>query len=306
MDIEPLQCFKALADESRVRVLNLARHREMNVSEIVEALKMGQSRVSRHLKILADTGLVVSRRDGTWVLYRVPGAGSAAEALDSLEPLLDAEPHLDGDRNEASRLVQQSRQRTQRFFDSVAPHWDDLKADIIGDTDLSGAIMEHIGSCGCAADLGCGTGDLLTCLLRHADHVVGVDSSAEMLARARERFSANGAAVDLRIGEIEHLPMRDGEADFGVLNLVLHHLADPAAGIAEAARVLAPGSVLVITDFVRHTEESMRSDYGDRWLGFSQEELGTWFSAAGLVETGRTTLGVKRDLAVAVHSAKKS
>jgi ArsR family transcriptional regulator len=130
-------------------------------------------------------------------------------------------------------------------------------------------------------DLGCGTGDLLTVLREKGDRVIGVEKSPKMLEEARRRFAGTGNHIDLRIGEMEHLPLREGEADAAVINMVLHHLPDPAAAFPEVYRILKLGGGFIIVDLITHDVESMRERYGDRWLGFAEKDIKKWLEKSG-------------------------
>ena len=162
-------------------------------------------------------------------------------------------------------------------------------------------------------DLACGTGTMTWLLTQRGYEVIGVDGSPRMLELARRRFgrasdaedAEDGAGVSLRIGELDHLPLRDGEADFACINLVLHHLSHPEAAIREMARVLRPGGVVLVTDFDRHQDETMRNVYGDRWLGFTREELTTALKAAGLEPVDCRRREVKMGLALHLVLARK-
>lgn len=133
-------------------------------------------------------------------------------------------------------------------------------------------------------------------LKKKADRVIGIDRSAKMLEQARHRFSGNGNGIELRIGEIEHLPMRDAEADGAVVNMVLHFLPAPEIGLIEAARVLKKGNVLVIVDIDKHDNEEMRTRYGHRWLGFSESEIGAWLNNAGFVIDDASQYNIQKGL----------
>jgi ArsR family transcriptional regulator len=143
-------------------------------------------------------------------------------------------------------------------------------------------------------------------MLQRARKVVGVDGSPRMLALARRRCAGAGEAVQLRLGELEHLPLRYGETQAAVLNLVLHHLRAPLAGLHEACRVLASGGLLLVTDFARHAREELRERFGDRWLGFSPAELEGWLEEAGLILEERAEVALPRGLAALIVCARKS
>ncbi len=297
-----LHQLKSLADETRLRIFNLLLKHELNVNDIVAALDLGQPRVSRHLKILSDAGLVISRRDGSWVFYRAaegPGIRGEYRAL------------IEGDETMAreleklkEKLHEKGREKTV-FYDAMAPEWDSLKRGIIGNAHITGEIIRRMGRCGTAADLGCGTGELLPLMKGKASRVIGVDRSPRMLDEARRRMGRNGKSIELRIGELEHLPMRDGEADLAVVNMVLHHLTAPPEGIREAARVLKKGKRLIIVDLEKHGREEFRQSYGHRWLGFTGEEMSRWLKDAGFAVAETRMFDTGRGLNVALFAATK-
>lgn len=292
----PLAWFKALADETRLRLVRILSRQELAVAEIVAVLGMGQSRVSRHLGILVGCGLLASRRDGAWTFYRAATTGPAADFLERVAPCLEqGGPPEDFTAVEA--VLRERRSETRRLFNAIAPDWGRLRREILGECDPAALVREVMPQVGTAVDLGCGPGDLLPSLAERAAAVIGVDSSPSMLALA-ERRSA-GLAVSVRMGELEHLPMADGEADFAVLCLSLHHLADPQAALAEARRVLTPQGRLVIIDFTPHGDETMRRRFGDRWLGFSREQLSAWLDRSGFTLTDWSAYPVNKGLVAA-------
>ncbi|MCP5102073.1 MAG: metalloregulator ArsR/SmtB family transcription factor [bacterium] len=273
--------FKALSDDTRLRLLNLFLHYELNVNEIVTVMGMGQSRISRHLKILADNKLLTFRRDGLWTFYSAAGAGEGHAFIESIKYLFQNDPEFVKDLEAAQRVLDERSKETVRFFDSIAEDWEKLKREIIGSVDLNRLILENIPDSDTIVDLGCGTGDLLTPLGEKAGRVIGVEKAPRMLEEARARFAGHEKNIDLRIGELEHLPLREGEADLAVVNMVLHHLPEPEKAIREVHRVLKKGDRFIIVDILKHDQESMRERYGDRWLGFSEMEMEKWLETNG-------------------------
>ncbi|TWI72461.1 ArsR family transcriptional regulator [Desulfobotulus alkaliphilus] len=272
---------KALSDPTRIRLIHILDRHELSVNEIVAVMGMGQSRISRHLKILTDAGLLSCRRDGVWAFYGVPSEGSGRNYVTAVREWLRQEPELEADMVRAAEVLEARRKSTSRFFDTIATEWDRLRLEILGTFDLNAALLERAGKPGLAVDLGCGTGELLRGLAARARSVIGVDYSMEMLAEAERRFRAEGIEGDFRLGAIEHLPVANGVADLAVISLALHHLPDPEGGIRDAARILAPGGVLLLADFDRHEKEFLRERFGDRWLGFAEETIRRFLDGAG-------------------------
>ena len=302
--MEIIRYCKALADETRARLVNVLLEYELNVGEIVQVMEMGQSRISRHLKILSDSGLVDVRRDGLWAFYRASDEGPGRAFLDGVTALFEGEADLKRDRNRAEKVIRERTAATRQFFDEIAPDWDRMTADVLGDLDLGREIQKRLPECGCAADLGCGPGDMLEILARTSDMVIGVDNSPKMLELAEERFSGD-AAMSLRIGEMTHLPLRDWEADCTVMSLVLHHLTNPMDAIREAGRVLKIGGRLIIAEFDQHENEIMRNEYGDRRLGIPREKMLEWLDQARFDTTDVTEFSVNMGLVVVVYEAEK-
>lgn len=280
-----LSCFKALSDPTRLRLVHLLMKYELSVNELVHVLEMGQSRISRHLKILSDAGLLTSRRNGLWVFYRGAESGKAGDLLNALDSFMPRDECSLRDRNRAAAIMAERDQRSRTFFNAVAENWDELNHEILGDFDIPSQVAARMpANCRTAVDLGCGTGAVLQRMLAKSENVIGVDDASGMLAHCRGRLSTSARLPDnlsLRIGELSHLPLRDHEADFASVNLVLHHLADPAAGLAEIHRILSPGGSLFISDFLLHDNESMRTRYGDQWLGFEEGRLLRMLELAG-------------------------
>jgi len=308
--MKEVNLFKALADETRLRLVNLALNYELNVNEIVSTLKMGQSRISRHLKILTDSSILSSRKDGLMSFYAASKEGTGREFLDRVEYLLHKEPVFKSDLDEAGKVMNERSMETERFFDSIAEDWEKLKKEILGDLDINELIMQHIPSRGTLVDLGCGTGDLLVSLANKGEKVIGVEKSSRMLAEARLRFHGQDQKIDLRIGELEHLPLGDGEADLAVTSMVLHHLPEPQKALAEINRILKKESLFVIVDLESHDLEKMRERFGDRWLGFKKEDIHTWLEEAGFqiktFEHFTLKKGLQGFMAISIKNRKKN
>jgi ArsR family transcriptional regulator len=245
------------------------------------------------------------------VFYRAAENGPGKAFLAAMASFLEDDPAARADLDMAGRIVEDRALKTRQFFNAIAEDWDALNREVLGDFDLAGAVCAAVpAKCGVAADLGCGTGMVLERMRFHVREGIGVDGSPRMLELARRRFAASGGEagggmqVSLRIGELEHLPLRDGEAHFACINLVLHHLSDPLPALKEIRRILQPGGMLLATDFDKHGNEQMRKDYGDRWLGFDENMLRDMFAKAGFTPRRTTRRPVGKGLCVLLALAE--
>lgn len=311
--MDPLNGFKALADESRLRIFTLLLNHELNVNELVSVLDMGQSRISRHLRILTDSGLLKCRRDGLWSFYSVPQNGEMKDFIKAVSGFLYNCEWMQTYNARAERITEERTLQTKRLFNSLAPQWMSIKRELLGDLEINNEIIGEIKKCGTAADLGCGIGDLVLKLTDKADKVIGVDNSPKMLEKAKKyirektgnKDKNNSGIFDFRIGEMEHLPLRDTEADYAVINMVLHHLTSPFAGLKEASRVLNKNGILIVVDFSKHKNENMRIKFGDRWLGFHASELEKWFLNAGFKIFKKKEFPLKKELQLFLYILSK-
>ncbi|MGD9157050.1 MAG: metalloregulator ArsR/SmtB family transcription factor [Desulfobacteraceae bacterium] len=297
--------FKALADETRIRLFNILLNHEMSVNELVSLMGMGQSRISRHLKILTDSGLLECRRDGVWAFYSVSKNGKEKEFAEAIRFLFHDELEFLEDLKNADIVMNDRKKKSKQFFNRIAHEWDDLQQQIMGNFDLNSAILKHVDTCSFAVDMGCGTGKLLNHLKNLADITIGVDSSPVMLEQARKLFGDENSHVKLRLGELEHLPIGDKEADCVIISMALHHLSTPEKAIVEAARILKRKGKFVIAEFEKHQDENMREKYGDRWLGFSKEEIDTFLSGSGFALIEMESFSMNQSLKLNIYKSEK-
>ncbi len=288
MGAETLQkVFKTLADPTRVRILALLEREELAVQELMDVLGMAQSRVSRHLGILREAGLLRDRREGTFVFYRFAAPQDAAwrDAWTLARREWAGDAHAERDAAALLRVVEARASRSRSFFDRIGPEWDVLRK-VFNDDALRARAAAHLVPPGTrVADVGTGTGILAAELARLGLDVIGIDHSPRMLEAARANLEREGlGGVELRGGEAQALPLDDGEVDAALAHMVLHYLPTPPDALREMARVLRPGGTAVVVDFVRHEAEWMRDELGVLWLGFEPEELSAWFEAAGLAD----------------------
>jgi ubiquinone/menaquinone biosynthesis C-methylase UbiE len=282
-----LETLKALADPCRLRLVAVLLRGEFTVQELTRILGMGQSRISRHLKILTEAGVLSVKHQGTWSYYGTAGGDSFFAAIrPAIEQGVDRLAERAADLAAVAEVLEARRRRSQEFFDRHARQWDDLARTLLPVPDYRERLLALVPQGGVTMEVGLGTGGLLPALAARADRVIGVDHSPAMLEEARRRLATAGlAGIDLRLGEMTHLPLPDNEAGGAVLNMVLHHAADPAAVLREIWRILAPGGVLVLADLARHEREWLRDQLADQWLGFAEDELLAWLTEAGFGET---------------------
>jgi len=286
-----LETLKALADPCRLRLVAILLNGEFTVQELTRIMGMGQSRISRHLKILSDAGVLSVKRQGTWSYYRAAAASSFFNALrPAFEREMELLPERSRDLAAVAGVLDERRRRSQEFFDRHARQWDELARTLLPVPEYRRQLLELVPVDVAVLEIGVGTGGLLTELAGRAKQVIGVDHSPAMLEEARRRLGEQGVqGVELRLGEMTHLPLPDASVGCVVANMVLHHAADPATVLSEIRRVLAPGGVLLLADLARHEREEAREQLADQWLGFEEAELAAWLKTAGF-----TTITVER------------
>ena len=280
--------LRAAGDPTRLRLLLLLREAELAVSELIEIVGQSQPRVSRHLKLLGEAGLLERFKEGSWVFYRAADRGKGAELGRALASLAD--PGLiETDRVRLSHVREARAAAAAAYFKANAAEWERIRALHAPEKDVEAAIVKKLTAKPMEdfLDAGTGTGRMLELLAPHAKRAIGLDVSPEMLAIARDRLAREKLPqVQVRLGDIYRLPFSNGGRDAGfdavLFHQVLHYLDDPGAAVAEAARVMRPGGRLAIADFAPHNLDFLREDYAHRRLGFSDREVKGWFDAAGL------------------------
>ena len=291
-----LEIFRALADATRLRILALVRTMELSVGELAQVLGQSQPRVSRHVKILCDAGLVERRKEGSWVFVALgPGHRVA--------PVLAALSAWAGDKDDhwtvadAARLAAVREDRAaaaNAWFEARARDWDAIRSLHVAESEVEAAMRAVLGDApmDMLIDIGTGTGRMLELFAPRARHALGIDRSSEMLRLARAKLAERGLAnAELRQADLYALPMGDAAADAAIIHHVLHFAQQPGTAIAEAARVLNAGGRLLIVDFAAHDREELRTKEGHLRLGFSDDQIGAWFAAAGLGLVRTETLG---------------
>jgi ArsR family transcriptional regulator len=278
--------FQALADPTRLRVLALLRQMELSVGELAQVLGQSQPRVSRHLKILADAGVLERRKEGSWVFLTL----AEAERVEPLFALLDAwaddqtQAMFAADAARTDGIRAERAEAANRYFASHASVWDQIRSLHVAESEVERAIDGALGHhpLGRLVDIGTGTGRMIELFGPRSDQAIGIDRSSDMLRLARVKLEAAGIHSSLRQGDMYALPLADHSADSVIIHQVLHYAHSPAAAIAEASRVLAPGGTLLIVDFAAHEREELRERDAHIRLGFQDEMMAAWFAAAGL------------------------
>lgn len=302
-----LSIYKALGDECRLRILRAVSQAELSVAELVRILGLPQSTVSRHLKPLRESGLLETRRNGTSVFYHRGPVFVDPDLSQVIENSLLEIPGATEDKASVRLMLDQRISRNRDFFDDLAGRYGSLTEPGGGWSAIAAALAAGFHGMQ-VADLGSGEGALTLSLARFCDKVVAVDVSPRMLMTLREASEVAGLSdkVVTMEGDLEHLPIDDGEMDAVFISQALHHAALPEAAISEAARVLRPGGRLILLDLLSHDQEWVREQYADVWLGFDPAQLDLYFQQAGLkVEATARLPGATPDLPVLLMTATK-
>jgi ubiquinone/menaquinone biosynthesis C-methylase UbiE len=286
-DLKLAALFQALADPTRLRIVALLRSMELSVGELAQLLGQSQPRVSRHVRILSDSGLVGRRKEGSWVYLQL----AEPERMGPLFDLFDGWAGREaGDlfTSDAARLdaIRSDRaEAARRYFEAHAATWDSIRSLHVDDREIERAIEGLLSDrpLGTLLDIGTGTGRMLELFAPKARNAIGIDRSSEMLRLARVKLEQAGiSGASLRQGDMYALPLGDRSVDSIILHQVLHYAQQPGAAIAEAARVLAPGGRLLVIDFAQHDRAELREKDAHLRLGFADDAMRGWFAAAGL------------------------
>lgn len=288
--IELLGALRAVAEPTRLRLLVLCSRGELTVSELAQILGQSQPRVSRHLKLMCEAGLLDRFREGSWVFYRVAdGGGSSGLARHLVAACGERDPTIALDLQRLAAIKRQRAERASAYFSENAPRWDSIRSLYVDEREVEAALIEIVGAVQPRdlLDIGTGTGRIVEILAPRVGQALGIDMSREMLAVARVNLERAGASNGtVRLGDMYQLPLPDASFDAVVIHQVLHYADRPAMAIAEAARVLRPNGVLVVVDFAPHQLEYLRDEHAHRRLGFADGEVAEWCRAAALTPAG--------------------
>ncbi len=284
--------MRALADDSRIRIMLLILETELAVGEIAQILEQSQPRASRHIRILCDAGLAERRREGSWTFLR-PGTSAALPGLRLL--VEDCGTREDAmaveDRRRLTEVRAERTRNAEAYFAAQADKWDEIRSLHVPEREVEATMLAMVGggAVGRLIDIGTGTGRMIELFGPRASSSCGIDRSPDMLRLARAKLD-DALQAELLQGDIAALPVADASADMIVCHLVLHYAQAPERVIAEAARVLAPGGRLMIVDFAPHDREELRGAHAHARLGFSDGAMAQWFDAEGLTTERRETL----------------
>ena len=310
-----LSALRAAGEPTRLRILAILALGELTVSELTQVLLQSQPRISRHLKLLADAGLVLRYPEGSWVFYRLHESAAHSDLLaEIIASLPEGDHELQRDRERLAEVRAARAQRAQDYFAANAAQWDSLRANHIPETRVEERMDELMselkgqGDIDLLVDLGTGTGRMLEIFGGRAGRAVGFDISPDMLTVARAKLDASGAEnCQVRQGDCANVPLEDNVADIVILHQVLHFLDDPQRALNEAARITKPGGAVLIADFGPHEMENLRDEHAHRRLGFGEEEMQAMLHAAGLDPKASDLLAANdTPLTVAMWQADKT
>ena len=278
--------LRAAGEPTRLRLLRLLQNGEFNVKDLTQLLGQSQPRVSRHIKLLAEAGLIERYQEGSWVFVRAssdPGVRSFIAAV--LSMVASDDPQILRDAERADQIRAARSLLAQTYFDENAAEWDRIRSLHVPEPDVEAAILEALGPgpYELLLDLGAGTGRILELAASRARRLVGIDTNREMLKCARVRLDDAGLVnCSVRLADIFNLPFQEGSAGAVIIHQVLHFLDNPKAALMEAIRVLQPGGRLVLIDFAPHNLEFLRQEHAHVRLGFGAAEIAAWLEECGL------------------------
>ena len=285
-----LSALRAVAEPTRLRILTLCAQTDLAVSELTRILSQSQPRVSRHLKLLVEAGLLERFQEGSWVFHRAARDGLGAKILVQVEELIPQDdPTALRDRNHLAQIKRERAKAAAGYFRANASQWDMVRSLHVDDAEVERAILSLLPDQGIDdfLDVGTGTGRILELFASRIGQGIGIDSSRDMLAMARTNLDKPATKnCQVRQNDMYQMALPNKSFDAAVIHQVLHFADDPVRAIAETARVLRPGGVLVVVDFAPHDCENLRIEHEHRRLGFADTEIGGWFADAGL-ETRR-------------------
>jgi ubiquinone/menaquinone biosynthesis C-methylase UbiE/DNA-binding transcriptional ArsR family regulator len=299
-----LAALKAAGEATRLRVLALLERGELNVTDLTLILGQSQPRISRHLRLLDEAGLIERFREGSFVYCRLAQKEIIGELVNRLIGLLDAKDEvLRDDRQRAARIKAERIEASQIWFKANAAKWDQIRSLYVAESKVEEAMLEMLHAdksgdqFGLLFDLGTGTGRVLELFADKVEQAIGIDASHSMLEYARSRLAGKKFEhCQLRQGDLIDIAYNDGLADIVILHQVLHFLIEPEKAVREAARLLQPGGQLLIVDFAPHNLDFLREEFAHERLGFSDQQMSVWLKKVGLVPKRLIELSADEDM----------
>lgn len=280
-----LSALRAAGEPTRLRILVVLSQGELAVGELCKVLAQTQPRVSRHLKLLVEAGLLERNPQGTSAFYRLARTGPGHEIAASILDLVDqTDPAIESDRQRLDAIRAERADKADAYFEDIAADWNRMRDLHVADEDVETAMVRAVGQASTTnlLDVGTGTGRVLEVFAGRIERGLGIDRSQRMLNLARSRLDNDGLRhCSVRQGDIYALDVEPGSFDVAIVHHVLHFLDDPAGALNEISRTLRKGGRLVIVDFAPHQLESMRSDHAHHWLGFDDDDVTAWCQSAG-------------------------
>jgi ubiquinone/menaquinone biosynthesis C-methylase UbiE/DNA-binding MarR family transcriptional regulator len=278
-----LKSLRALSDATRLRIMSLLEKDELSVQEMQEITRLGQSRISTHLGLLQESGLVQSRRDGKRTFYKW-NEGAEKASADCVKLAMEGArelPEYAGDRINLKRILKRRKEQAQVYFNQVAGRFDRVYGPGRSWQGFGHLLLRIVPPL-VVADLGSGEGLLSELLARRCKKVIAVDNSEKIVAFGAAKAKKNGLKnLEFRLGDLENPPIEAESVDLVILSQALHHAGNPSTAIASAHRLLHSGGQILILDLLKHSFEKAHDAYGDRWLGFEESDLHRWLESAG-------------------------
>jgi ubiquinone/menaquinone biosynthesis C-methylase UbiE len=304
-----LSALKAAGEETRLRILALFNGGELTVTELVCVLRQSQPRISRHLRLLCEAGLLERHREGTWIFYRLTDHGQKSKLAKAIMQFI---PYTDQTlQHDQLRLIEVKKERDQKaaeYFRKNAHEWDKIRALYVPEKQVEDYLLSITANIKIDSflDVGTGTGRMLELFANKAKQGIGIDLSREMLAIARARLEKNNIRhLQVRQGDMYDLALNDETIDFVLFHQVLHFAIDPLAAIKETSRILKIDGIVIIIDFLPHQNESLRENYAHRRLGFSEKEVMDWCEMTNLMcKSPMIMRGQELDIAIWVAQKK--
>lgn len=304
-----LNVLKAAGEETRIRILALFKGGELTVTELTTIMRQSQPRISRHLRLLCEAGLLERHREGTWIFYRLADLGEQADLVNSIMNYIPYQDQiLQHDQKRLEEVKKTRDLKAASYFQENAANWDKIRSLYVPERQVEDYLLEITNNLEIETllDVGTGTGRMLKLFSPHTKQGIGIDLSHEMLGVARSHLENNAITnMQIRHGDMYDLALMDGSMDLVLFHQVLHFADDPLAAIRETARILRPDGIVIVIDFLPHKNEKLREEHAHRRLGFSEEEINEWCRITDLkITTTKVMRGKELDLFIWVATKK--